>query len=278
MLYQKLLSGEKPYMVCGNSDSVNSFAEHRHPEAEFVYCRRGSLKVTIERTEYTVHAGQLAVIAPMAAHAYSNPADAGRETLVIEVGPALLHSFFEALRFLDDSMPVKTLDDGTDGIRRLRLLLDETLAEYSRQDDYAELLLEGSVQKICAYILREFSGGAGHDRRFRDVANIEKALSLIHNRFAEPITVEDAAAVTGYGKSNFCKIFKNITGETFHGALNRRRVENACFYLRETAVTVTDIAPLTGFSDAKTLCRVFKAVTGMSPGQYRAAGRESDAD
>jgi len=85
--------------------------------------------------------------------------------------------------------------------------------------------------------------------------------------------VEDAAAVTGYGKSNFCKIFKNITGETFHDALNRRRVENACFYLRETAVTVTDIAPLTGFSDAKTLCRVFKAVTGMSPGQYRAAGR-----
>ena len=36
---------------------------------------------------------------------------------------------------------------------------------------------------------------------------LQKALELIHSRYAEPITVEQAADITGYGKSNFCKIF-----------------------------------------------------------------------
>ena len=67
------------------------------------------------------------------------------------------------------------------------------------------------------------------------------------------------------------RIFKHIVGETFHSALNRRRVENACCYLGETAIPVSDIAGLVGFADAKSFCRVFKSITGKSPGQYRAS-------
>ena len=169
--------------------------------------------------------------------------------------------------------PVKVLDDSTEDRRRLRMLLAET-AELRRTGDASqELLLIGSVYKICGYILREFADASESDGDLRAVANIDKALALIRDRFAEPITVDMAAAITGYGKSNFCRIFKHIVGETFHSALNRRRVENACCYLGETAMPVSDIAGLVGFADAKSFCRVFKSITGTSPGQYRTAQR-----
>ena len=39
------------------------------------------------------------------------------------------------------------------------------------------------------------------------VANIDNALELVYYHYNEKVTVDDAARLTGYGKSNFCKIF-----------------------------------------------------------------------
>jgi AraC-like DNA-binding protein len=101
------------------------------------------------------------------------------------------------------------------------------------------------------------------------VKKIDIALEAIYNRYNEPLDVESISALCGYSKSNFCKIFKNVTGDTFHNALNLRRVEIACLLLRDSNDTVEDIARDTGFLDSKSFCRVFKNVTNQTAGQYR---------
>ena len=68
---------------------------------------------------------------------------------------------------------------------------------------------------------------------------------------------------------NFCKIFKTITGDTFHSILNRHRIEIACLRLKIAGEPVERIAAEVGFADAKSFCRVFKAQMGISPGAYR---------
>jgi AraC-like DNA-binding protein len=83
--------------------------------------------------------------------------------------------------------------------------------------------------------------------------------------------VDDAANATGYGKSNFCKIFKLAYGESFHKILNRHRIENACYFLGETDFSVAEIAEKVGFIDIKTFYRVFKQVTGRTPCEFRNA-------
>ena len=269
MLYQNLLMGEKTNFV--NVGSVNTFAEHRHPEAEFIFCRKGMLRFSVEHTQWILHPGELALIAPMKAHAFDNPPDPERSVLVINAGPALLRQHFSAFTGAVFTPALKRLDDGTVGKQMLRELLEETAVIAGKHDAYSELTTSGNIYKICACILREYADGendAGED--LRAVMNIEKALEMIRTRFAEAITVEQAADITGYGKSNFCRIFKQITGETFHTVLNRRRVENACFYLAETAMPIAEIAPLVGFADSKAFCRVFRVFADMTPGQYRA--------
>ena len=81
--------------------------------------------------------------------------------------------------------------------------------------------------------------------------------------------VESVSAVCGYSKSNFCKIFKKITGDTFHNTLNRRRVEVACVLLRQTDDPIEKIAQEAGFADIKSFCRVFKNHTGSNAREYR---------
>lgn len=73
----------------------------------------------------------------------------------------------------------------------------------------------------------------------------------------------------GYSKSNFCKIFKRITGEPFHGVLNGYRIRIACDLLDKTDYSVERIAGEVGFADTKTFCRVFKSVMGVTAGRFR---------
>ena len=90
------------------------------------------------------------------------------------------------------------------------------------------------------------------------VANIKKALEMIYYDHSKPLTVDDAAEATGYGKSNFCKIFKMITGDTFHNVLNSQRVESACGLLSETNMSISEIAATVGFGETKSFCRIFR--------------------
>ena len=109
-------------------------------------------------------------------------------------------------------------------------------------------------------------------KALRSVSNIEKALEHLYANYNKEHPVEDVAALCGYSKTNFCKIFKNITGTTFHSFLNSYRIKIACDLLRETNLPLDDIAAQVGFSDAKTLCRIFKSDTGITPGEFRKNG------
>ena len=91
----------------------------------------------------------------------------------------------------------------------------------------------------------------------------------IYNCYYMQLNVEDVSTYCGYSKSNFCKIFKEITGETFHNTLNSHRIDVACMLLHDTNYTIEKIAQETGFTDIKSFCRVFKKLKGQNASEYR---------
>ena len=274
MLYQKLLTGTRPYHL-SMSRTHHGFEEHRHPDVEFSYCLSGTYDLIIDRQLYHLKPGDLAVIGCMVSHEVPRkPQEA--LTLTMEVGPILLKEHFQMLAE-GQFAPVYSLREDSP----LRPLLEETAALYQQQDAYAELMLTGNLYKISACIGRECSMPVSEEEEGeqaaakikekprRPILEIEKALELIYSHYAQNITVEDAAAAAGYSKSNFCTVFKNVVGDSFHHVLNRHRVENACYFLRQTETSVSDIAVMVGFADSKSFCRVFKNFYGVTPGEYR---------
>lgn len=186
----------------------------------------------------------------------------------------LLRKKFNSFTAGGFSSSVRTLDGSTRGLAELRSLIEESVELKMNPAEHSDLIITGNVYKICAIILSEFTESICESTvDMKSVENVEKALDMIHNRYAEPITVDMAAEITGYGKSNFCKIFKKITGDTFHNALNRQRVENACIYLDETTMPISKIAAAVGFTELKTFCRAFKQITGITPGDRRKQAR-----
>ena len=78
------------------------------------------------------------------------------------------------------------------------------------------------------------------------------------------------AAVSAVSEAHFARSFRTAFGVPPHRYLLTRRIERATALLRGTDWPVTDIALQTGWTSIGTFGRVFRDVTGESPGAYRA--------
>jgi transcriptional regulator GlxA family with amidase domain len=85
--------------------------------------------------------------------------------------------------------------------------------------------------------------------------------------------VRRLAQVSGVSEAHFARSFKLAFGLPPHRYLLTRRVERATALLRDTDLSITEIAFVTGWASLGTFGRTFRDVTGRSPGAVRARER-----
>jgi len=81
--------------------------------------------------------------------------------------------------------------------------------------------------------------------------------------------VERLARVSRVSPAHFARSFKDAFGVPPHRYLLTRRLERAKALLRDTDLSITDIAFQTGWKSLGTFGRIFRDVTGESPGETR---------
>jgi transcriptional regulator GlxA family with amidase domain len=82
--------------------------------------------------------------------------------------------------------------------------------------------------------------------------------------------VRRLARVSGVSEAHFARSFKEAFGIPPHRYLLTRRIERATALLRDTELSITDVAFQTGWSSLGTFGRTFRDVTGETPGDLRA--------
>lgn len=82
--------------------------------------------------------------------------------------------------------------------------------------------------------------------------------------------VQRLARVSGASAAHFARSFKEAFGVPPHRYLLTRRIERAMALLRETDLSITEIAFQTGWNSLGTFGRTFRDVTGENPGAIRA--------
>src|SRR4029079_8296940 len=77
------------------------------------------------------------------------------------------------------------------------------------------------------------------------------------------------ARVSHVSEAHFARSFKDAFGVPPHRYLLTRRIERSTALLRDTELSITDIAFQTGWKSLGTFGRTFRDVTGESPGELR---------
>jgi AraC-like DNA-binding protein len=85
--------------------------------------------------------------------------------------------------------------------------------------------------------------------------------------------VSRLADISGVSEAHFARSFKRAFGIPPHRYLLTRRIEQAVTLLRDTDLPITDIAFVTGWESLGTFGRIFRDITGRSPGAMRIDAR-----
>ena len=95
------------------------------------------------------------------------------------------------------------------------------------------------------------------------------AIDFIKKNYMKKITLEQAASHVYLSPAYFSRLFKLEMGENFNTYVNAVRVQAAKNLLMNEAIPIIDIASLVGFETQSYFSKVFKRITGITPGKYR---------
>lgn len=104
------------------------------------------------------------------------------------------------------------------------------------------------------------------------------ARAYIETHYADAdLGLQTVAAEVCVSPSHFSAVFSRETGETFKECLTRVRLDHAREMLRTTALPILEVGQRCGYNDPHYFSAVFKRVVGVSPREYREAGRPAAA-
>lgn len=266
MFHQDILLGRNPYVA--KKVFQTPFPLHFHHEIELLYCLEGSFVIRKDEKDYNVSKGELFFVESMKPHEVLKAENV--PTLLINLGPVFFGEHFLEIAHISLENNLIIRSKGSENLEVFRLL-DEIVERLEEQDAQSEMIILSDLFRLGSIFLFLSSGELQNEysSELRVTKGLEHVLKLVHYEYKRNITLQEAADLAGYGKSNFCKAFKRLMGISFHAYLNNYRIENAKYLLKYSADSIACVGESVGFGDQKTFCRVFKEYEGCSPGEYR---------
>ncbi|GLX68757.1 AraC family transcriptional regulator [Paenibacillus glycanilyticus] len=145
--------------------------------------------------------------------------------------------------------------------------------EFERKPRGYELAVRAHCQLLFTWLCREFTVMQRSDSEmnaFRARTDLFKELlTLLESDVAQRVTVEQAAARVHMSPYHFCRMFKKMTGQTFVQYTNLNRINKAEYLLKNTTMSVTDIAAEIGCSSINSFSKLFRQLRGVTPRDLR---------
>lgn len=147
------------------------------------------------------------------------------------------------------------------GVNALRLRIERELAA---TDDAADLALQAAVLELIACAARTDAGE-------RSPPWMPKVLERLHDAPKSTPPLGELAALAGVHPAHLARTFKRVHGMSIGEYHRNLRIGAACRALARQHPSIAEIAADAGFNDQSHFTRVFRRLTGQTPGEFRTA-------
>jgi AraC-like DNA-binding protein len=106
-------------------------------------------------------------------------------------------------------------------------------------------------------------------RQQERAARLRPVFDYVSEHFAENLPLKQGAALAGLSQPQFIKLFKRVAGMTFVSYVTHIRLSHAFRLLKESSLTIAEVAIRVGFSDQSYFDRRFKSAFGQVPSIVR---------
>lgn len=256
--------------------------DHYHDFCELAVVVSGRGRHVLEGESFPVSAGSVFVVQGSQVHCFRD-----REGLVlinVMYDPARLPLPEGLLRRLPGYSALFMLEPtfrsahgfssrlflGREDLGTAEALTEKIARESAAKNPGHEAVLLGLLVELMVFLSRCYGESGATESRW--LLRMGRLVSTLEQRYTEPWTLESLAAFAHLSRTNLLRIFRQATGQSPIRYLIGLRIEAAKKLLRQSDLTMTEIALETGFGDSNYFARKFKESTGRSPTDYRRAG------
>lgn len=253
---------------------------HYHPELELVFIKEGYGKRIIGDKLDSFEAGDMVFIGSNLPHVWLNnevfykgfPHLKAKAVVVYFNKEVFSKSFYE----LQENNKINELfNRAARGLKitgRAQQMIAEKMEKLTRKRGFdrliglLEILKIISTSKEVECIAHEgYTGTLLQSKPDR----LSEVYKYIINNYHKDVTLEEIAKVASLSPTAFCRLFKQRTNRHFIEYLNEVRISNACKFLLETNLNISEIAFQCGYKTLSNFNKSFKKTTGLSPKEYR---------
>ena len=225
---------------------------HFHGNFELIYILDGKTEVTVNGKTTTLKKGELLLIAPYTVHALRIGAE--NKTWIGVFSEDYIENF--AARKKQERYLPFTCDADVETFLLKNLFYQGTPERY---------MLIACLNMVCDQCIRY----AQRDTTKQSNSFVEAVVSYVSEHLSEEISLEEMAKKLGYEYHYFSALFHENFAMHFKSFIHLFRFEKACRLIDEGKNDMTRIADLCGFGSVRNFNRVFKNLSGMTPGAYQ---------
>ena len=248
------------------------FPPHWHKAIEMLLFVKGTVICNFENAKRQFKKGDMYIINSHEVHETKCTHNA--VYLVVHIDPNMMCRYvpaFDQRRFhlaFDPEDQEKAM-----AYEQLRAHMQEILRLSAKETDLTTKLERNArLFAVAAILVKHFSQPLAVEEtklQRSDMTRLEPLLEYIQLHHGEELPLDEAVEFMGLNKEYFCRLFKKHFNSNFSDFLNGYRIDRAKQILRDTSMSVADVAAATGFNSFSYFCKLFKAATGMSPTDYR---------
>ena len=119
-------------------------------------------------------------------------------------------------------------------------------------------------------------GEEDYKKQFKKLDTFHHIVDYLDKNYMENLSVADIAAHFNMSPSYLAHFFKEYGQKSVIEYVNETRILHAKNFLEKEEIPISEIALRVGFSDINYFSRKFKAITGMTPTEYKKSLKKSN--
>jgi AraC-like DNA-binding protein len=265
-------------------DNRRHIRMNRHDYFEIFYLQQGEVVCHIENLSLPMRGGDLAIVKSAQYHSMRLPAHGAvsrAKAASLYFRPEMIRateSAREGAEYLTpflaqkDSFP-QVIAGQPELTEEVFSLIKRIHAELHENSARARLAVKTYLKMILLLLIKHYAGHGDttetFNRRQRAIEQLSPLFDYLETHYQQPISVESAAAVLGLSKSQFMRLFKQVTGQPFVVYLNHLRIAKAQALLETTDLSISEVGLEVGFCNQSYFGSIFRNLSHMTPLQYR---------
>ena len=254
------------------------FYNHWHEEAEILCVTEGVMELVVDGVSFIARKNTVVLIPPNLLHvAYQYQKEKCRFSSIVFHPDFIASKNMDIIQttqlspFLGNNFVTSYVIYHTDRkCEFVQQLLRELMQCYHTPQPYRELLIKGYLYQILFHLLlKEEKYNIKSVNDYLNEDRKKKILTYIEKNYQNPVTLSELADSVSLSKEQFCRFFKGAFRSTPIQYLNQYRINRSISLLRETSLSIIDIAIEVGFDSSNYFAISFKKATGMTPSQFR---------